>query len=202
MRTRTIAIVCAATLILSCFAAAACYAQRFRAQPPDMDELAKVLSLSAEQKQKIEDLFNQSRQDRRSARRGEGDRRQAMGRGRSNINEALGKILTPEQMEKYREYQQNRAVQMRIDALDESLELTDDQKERLKGILIGEGEDMAKLREEMQNSDMDRQEMIAKFRAFREESDRKIEAVLTADQKKEYQAMQERRRENMRNRNR
>ncbi len=194
-------LVIAAIAGMACLVSVGASAQfRARFQPPDIDEMAEALGLSADQKEKAAKLFEPPEQDRSAMRRGNADRSRRPRPGRRNINAELEQILTADQMKKYRDYMANRAVDMRMRMFDD-LNLTADQQNKIRAVIVDENDRTAKMRDEMQDMDPDdRRALFQKFRGIREETDGKIMGILNADQKKTYQEMQERMRENMRNR--
>ena len=183
--------------------------QRERLSPEEMkerissrlEELDKALELTDEQKKQLEALFNQdlpresgtqpqSREDRLAAFRAS---RQQRGRR----GEEIQKILTPEQFNKYQNLQRNQRIDSRLDMLVKGLELNDEQKTKIRGILERNDEMM---RELMGKDYEDRRERFEAMRTLREKTDKAIEEELTESQKKEYQDMLEQQRSRMRRR--
>jgi Spy/CpxP family protein refolding chaperone len=77
-----------------------------------------------------------------------------------------------------------------FDTVAQRLNLTDDQKPKVKAILEEMGQKMRDLRQ--QSQDMSREDRMAKMKSIREETDAKMKAVLTADQFKQWQEMESR----------
>jgi Spy/CpxP family protein refolding chaperone len=77
-----------------------------------------------------------------------------------------------------------------FDAVAQRLNLTDDQKPKVKAILEEMGQKMRDLRQ--QGQDMSREDRMAKMKSIREETDTKMKAVLTEDQFKQWQEMESR----------
>lgn len=71
------------------------------------------------------------------------------------------------------------------------LQLTDEQQTKIKPILEEQHKQMMDLR---QDTSMSREDRFAKFREIREQSNEKIKPILTADQQKKWQKIQEERR--------
>lgn len=71
----------------------------------------------------------------------------------------------------------------------EQLNLTDDQKPKVKAILDDQQEQMRGL---WQDQDMSREDRMAKMKSIREDTDAKLKAVLTADQFQKFQDMRPR----------
>jgi Spy/CpxP family protein refolding chaperone len=76
-----------------------------------------------------------------------------------------------------------------FDTIAQRLNLTDDQKPKVKAILDEQRQKMRDLRD---NQDLSRDERMAKMKSIREETDTKMKAVLTADQFKQWQEMESR----------
>jgi Spy/CpxP family protein refolding chaperone len=73
-----------------------------------------------------------------------------------------------------------------FDRLAEQLNLTDDQKPKVKAIL---GDQMEQMRDLWQDPSLSREDRMAKMKAIREATDAKLKAVLTVDQFKKFQDM-------------
>lgn len=91
---------------------------------------------------------------------------------------------------------EERAKKM-VDMLTEKLKLNDDQKTKVTAIYTEQGTAMAKIREEANG---DRDAMREKSMKLRKETDEKVTALLTDDQKTAYKAWQEEQRAAMQNR--
>ncbi|KLT67490.1 Spy/CpxP family protein refolding chaperone [Pedobacter sp. BMA] len=83
----------------------------------------------------------------------------------------------------------------RVKQLDEKLKLSDDQKTKLTAIYVEQAETMKKMREEAKDGDRDA--MREKGQKLRAESELKITALLTEDQKKTYKTWQDEQRAEM-----
>lgn len=79
----------------------------------------------------------------------------------------------------------------RVKQLDEKVKLTDDQKTKATAVYTEAAEGMKKMREEMQGGGGDRQAMMEKMQKMNAETDSKINAFLTEDQKKAYKTWQD-----------
>jgi len=88
-------------------------------------------------------------------------------------------------------------VDRMVDDMDENLDLSDDQEEKIRKIMEENFENMAAMREEMQNSGAGFEGMREKMQKSREEQDNKMKEVLSEEQWEQYQVMQEERRERM-----
>jgi Spy/CpxP family protein refolding chaperone len=80
--------------------------------------------------------------------------------------------------------------EQRLEQLDQTLKLTDDQKSKIKPILEDQQKQMDALRSDSSLSQEDRR---AKMRSIMQESNGKIRDLLTDDQKKQFDEMQQRR---------
>ncbi|HKW30571.1 MAG TPA: hypothetical protein VJT54_14640 [Verrucomicrobiae bacterium] len=76
-----------------------------------------------------------------------------------------------------------------FDMIAQRLNLTDDQKPKVKEILDGQRQQMRDL---FQNQDMSREDRMAKMKTVREDTDAKLKAVLTSDQFEQWQKMESR----------
>lgn len=106
----------------------------------------------------------------------------------------LGEVLTDEQLQKVKEHRRQRGRKMKgrmLERLDEKLDLTDDQAADVKVIL---DDAHAQLRELRENSDS-REEARGQAKAIMQETNSKIEAVLTAEQAAEFAEIREQRKE-------
>lgn len=83
-----------------------------------------------------------------------------------------------------------------VDEYKTRLKLTSAQATKLNSILTNQMKEMEKLRE---SSNGDFSSMRTKMEPIREKTEKAIQALLNADQKKEYAKMQEERRQRMRN---
>jgi hypothetical protein len=97
----------------------------------------------------------------------------------SNAQQGGGRGMSPEAM---------------IDALKDSLNLSGKQVDSIKVIFK---EFLPKLMEIRQNQDMSREDKMAKSKELNDARNARIKAVLTDDQFKKYQEMEERRRQRM-----
>lgn len=84
---------------------------------------------------------------------------------------------------------EERATRM-ADRLTENLKLNEDQKAKVKAIYLDQSTGMMKSRAENKGN---REMMMTKMKAATEETDKKVEALLTDDQKKAYASWKEER---------
>ena len=98
---------------------------------------------------------------------------------RAADNDANAKSPSGERRERIRD---------RLQEVAKELNLTEDQKEKLKPILHAEMEKIKELRE---NKDLTREQKIEKFKAIREEAAPQVKAILTPEQLEKWQKMRE-----------
>ena len=82
------------------------------------------------------------------------------------------------------------APEERVKQLDEKVKLTDDQKTKATAVYTAAADEMKKMREEMQGGG-DRQAMMEKMQKMNAETDTKLNAIFTADQKTAYKVWQD-----------
>ena len=88
-------------------------------------------------------------------------------------------------------------VNERVENLSKQLNLTDDQKSKGRALF----EDEMKQREALrQDASLSREDRFAKMREINESTRKQMDQILTADQKKKYDAMMRENRERMRER--
>ena len=85
-------------------------------------------------------------------------------------------------------------VDRMVDDMDDNLDLSKKQEEKIRKIMEENFESMAKMREEMQDSGAGFEGMREKMQKVREEQDNKMKEVLSDEQWEKYQVMQEERR--------
>ena len=85
-------------------------------------------------------------------------------------------------------------VDRMVDDMNENLDLSKKQEEKIRKIMEENFESMAKMREEMQDSGAGFEGMREKMQKVREEQDNKMKEVLSDEQWEKYQVMQEERR--------
>ncbi|TKB99341.1 hypothetical protein [Pedobacter cryotolerans] len=82
------------------------------------------------------------------------------------------------------------APEERVKQLDEKVKLTDDQKTKATAVYTAAADEMKKMREEMQGGG-DRQAMMEKMQKMNAETDTKLNAIFTAEQKTAYKVWQD-----------
>ena len=78
----------------------------------------------------------------------------------------------------------------RVKQLDEKVKLTDDQKTKATAVYTAAADEMKKMREEMQGGG-DRQAMMEKMQKMNADTDTKLNAIFTAEQKTAYKTWQD-----------
>jgi len=81
-------------------------------------------------------------------------------------------------------------VEQQLDRMTTQLNLTDEQKPKVKAVLE---ETSKKMREIMSDTSLDRDARREKMQPIREEQNKKMKAILTDEQYKKYQEMNQRR---------
>ena len=76
-----------------------------------------------------------------------------------------------------------------LDMIAQRLNLTEDQKPKVKAILDEQRQKMRDLRD---NQDLSREDRMAQMQSIRKDTDEKLKGVLTADQFKQWQEMESR----------
>jgi hypothetical protein len=158
------------------------------------EEVQAALNLTDEQKQKVEGIQDQLRDDRRDLfEQGGGGDFRAMQEDREKLNqEAAAKLA-----EVLDETQQKRLMGIRIqvngasslfeEAVAKELGITEDQKSSLAEIQDSNREAARDAFQDFQ--DLSREERMAKFEELRTEGDKKLLAALTSDQQTQYEAL-------------
>jgi Spy/CpxP family protein refolding chaperone len=175
-----------------------------------IERLDTELKLTEDQKKKIKAIYEENlksdQQDQKTAKPNARRERLTQNREMTNkmevIDQQIEKVLTADQVKKYKEMKKNRggfSVDSRIERLDKELKLTADQKKKLRPIFEAEMEKFRKMREDAQDN-QDREAMMASFRKIGEETNKEISKILTADQAKKYAEMQKQMQQQMQQR--
>jgi hypothetical protein len=147
----------------------------------DMD---KAVTLTADQKTQILKIYTDAAANAPQGGRGGG----FMG---GATTEAVEKVLTPDQVKKYRAYTLQQNVDRMMTRIDEAVTLTADQKTKIKPILekqiTGQNEFMAKQR--AAGGDFDRDAFMARMTELRAATTKALESILTKEQLEKYNAM-------------
>lgn len=167
------------------------------------DDVAKELKLTGEQKTKIEDLQEKTREEMRSqfqSMRGSGGppdeatmatMRKKMEEMQAEEKKQLNAILSPEQAARLKELGLQRAGNMAImdPEVQTDLGLTDAQKAKIKDLQDKQQAAMRTLFEKMQNQEIDRSEMRPLMEKNMKIMGDELMKILTEDQKKKLEAM-------------
>ena len=149
-----------------------------------VEEIDKAVKLSSDQKTQILKIYT----DAAASSQQEGRRRGFFGRG---TTEAAEKVLTSDQVKKWRAYTLQQSVDRRVTQIDEAVTLTEDQKTKIKPVIETEITARNALFAEMraQGENADRETMRDKMTEIRNATDKSLESILTKDQLEKYKAM-------------
>jgi periplasmic protein CpxP/Spy len=153
-------------------------------------DVAAELKISEDQTKKLDDLEKSSREKITKAREEAGDDREAMMQKTREIgeetNKQLGSILSADQMKRLKQLQlqssiKNGGLMMALANPDtqKAINLNDEQKEQLRGFMQDSGEQMR----EIFQSTQDQEERQKKMAEYRESMGKKVEKLLTDEQK-------------------
>jgi Spy/CpxP family protein refolding chaperone len=158
-------------------------------------DVQKDLKITDEQKTKLEDAVKketEKRQEQFAAMKDGGFDKDKMQAAMKEMAEAADKtikdILNADQQKRLKQitWQQAGSAAFGDKDVESGLKLTDEQKDKIKGINEEMQEDVRNIARESQGN---REEMQTKITALRKETMEKAEGVLTADQKKAFTAM-------------
>jgi periplasmic protein CpxP/Spy len=153
-----------------------------------MQETAKELNLTDEQKEKLQtairEQFGKLRDLRQDTSLSQAEKMEKFKAVREEITAEAKKVLTPEQFEKWQQKQPQLGSQganpfARLQEGIKELNLTEDQKQQLKPLYE---EQMTKLRELHQDTNLSGPEKVEKLKAIHKEIAPKIKKVLDAEQ--------------------
>jgi Spy/CpxP family protein refolding chaperone len=155
-----------------------------------LEETAKELNLTDEQKGKMQDIIRERltklRDLRQDASLTQEDKQAKFKTMREEITAEAKNVLTPEQFEKWKEKQGTLFAgqggggpQARLQELIQELNLTDEQKEQLKPLYQ---EQMEKLGDLRQDNSLSGAEKLEKVKAMQKELAPKVKKVLDAEQ--------------------
>jgi Spy/CpxP family protein refolding chaperone len=156
------------------------------------EEVQAALNLTGDQKDKIEEINDQLREDRRDLwEPGSGDDYpgEEMEKLTNEANAKLADVLDDGQKKRLMgiQIQVNGASTLFDDAVAKELGVTEDQKSQLSDVRDSNREaTMEALRD---SEDLSREERMEKFQELRTEGDKKLLAVLTSDQQSQYESL-------------
>jgi Spy/CpxP family protein refolding chaperone len=156
-------------------------------------EVQAELKLTDDQKTKVNDMLAKLREDMQGRIQDLRDaspeeRQKIMAEMQADQTKRVNAILNTDQQKRFKEIslQQQGYSALAMPDVQADLKLTDDQKSKIKEILQHQGEAQ---REIFQNAQGDREAARSKMEALRKETDDKIAALLTDDQKNQWKAM-------------
>jgi len=183
---RQIIIVFMLTAVVCLIVSPALMAQQFQRPTPEsrVEEIVKAVKLTEDQKAQILKIYTDA-----AANAQQGGRRGGFFGG--GTTEAVEKVLTPEQVKKWRAYTLQQSIDRRINQIDQAVTLTADQKTKIIPIIEKEINATNALTAEMraQGENADRQAMMEKRKTVRAATDKALESILTKDQMAKYTAM-------------
>jgi len=160
-------------------------------QPPTrtpesmVQDIEKAVTLTADQKAKILKIYSDA-----------GAKAEQDGRGGGfgfymRANEAVEKVLTPDQMKKWQAYTLQQSIDNRINRIDQAVTLTAEQKTKIKPVIEKEITAQTKFMAEWraQGENADQQAMRDKMTEIRSATDKALESILTKEQFTKYQSM-------------
>ena len=186
MNRQTIFKVFMLTAVVCLIVSPALMAQQFQRPTPEsrVEQIDKAVKLTEKQKAQILKIYTDA-----EANAQQGGRRGGFFGG--GTTEAVEKVLTPEQVKKWRAYTLQQSIDRRINQIDQAVTLTADQKTKIIPIIEKEINATNALTAEMraQGENADRQAMMEKRKTVRAATDKALESILTKDQMAKYTAM-------------
>ncbi|MCE5251911.1 hypothetical protein LLG96_17030 [bacterium] len=163
------------------------------AQPPQftpptpesiVEQIDKAAKLSDDQKAQILKIYQDA-----AANAQQGGRRGGFFGGATL--EAVEKVMTPDQVKKWREFTLKQSIDRRITQIDQAVTLTAEQKTKITPVIEKEVNAQNALMAEMrkQGENADREAMRDKMTEIRSATDKALESILTKDQLEKYNAM-------------
>jgi Spy/CpxP family protein refolding chaperone len=152
------------------------------------ESVQKELKFTDEQKQQVDQLVSKMREEMQGLQDAEpAEREQKMREMSEKGDKAVKKILQPEQAKRLREItlQVQGPMALANPKVADELQLTDDQKAKIKDIQ----EDMSKEVRALREGGAGRQEMQRKTTELRKQAGDKIQGLLSADQKSKWKEM-------------
>ena len=154
-----------------------------------MQDTARELDLTPEQKEKLQAIVREKMEKLRDLRQDTSlspqEKREKFQAAREEITAEVKKVLTTEQFEKWKAKQGQPAAAgaerplAKLEGAIKELNLTDDQKEQLKPLYQ---EQMEKLRELHQDNSLSMPEKLEKLKALQKEIAPKLKKVMDAEQ--------------------
>ena len=158
-------------------------AQQFERPSPEsrVEEIDKAAGLTDDQKAQILKIYTDADNNRNGGRPG----------GFFGTMEAVEKVLSAEQLEKWRAYTHQQSIDRRISQIDGAVTLTEDQKTKIIPVIDKEVTARDALFAEMrsQGENADRESMRDKMMEISSATDKALESILTKEQLEKYKAM-------------
>lgn len=161
-------------------------AQQFTPPTPEsrVEQIEKAVKLTADQKTQILKIYTNAAANTRQGRR-----RSGFFGGATTA--AVEKVLTPDQVKKWRAYTLQQSVDRRITQIDEAVTLTADQKKKITSVIEkeinGQNAFMAEIRAQGENADF--QSIRDNMAELRSATDKALASIFTKDQHEKYNAM-------------
>lgn len=161
-----------------------------------MPEVQKELNITEQQMQQIQQLMIQQREQMQPLMQQMRDatpeqRQKLMEQAMQKWDEALGKVLQPAQRARLRELQlqaQGASALARPDVAKE-LNLSEEQRKKIGDILAQYGQKQMQLWQQGRGPNVDRQAMMQQMQQLRQQMDKELLAVLTAQQQEQWKKM-------------
>ena len=182
------------TAVVCLIVSPALMAQEFTPPTPEsmVEQIENAVKLTGDQKAQILKIYTDA-----FANAQQGGRRGGFFGG--GTTEAIEKVLTSEQVKKWRAYTLQQSIDRRINQIDQAVTLTADQKTKIIPVIEKEINAQNTLMTEMraQGENADFQSMRDKMTELRSATNMALESILTKEQLTKYNAMPRR---GMRNR--
>ena len=160
-----------------------------------MEMLSKRLNLTADQQAKVAPIMADSRQQIHAifqdSSLSKEDRIAKIKAIRNDSKAKIETLLTDTQKQNFEQLQQQRrqhGPEHRVKMLSKRLNLTADQQAKVAAIMADSRQQIHAI---FQDSSLSREDRIAKFKAVRKDSNAKIEALLTDEQKQNFEQLQQ-----------
>lgn len=158
-----------------------------------LQQIATELKLTDEQKEKIQTLVRDRMEKLRALRQdntlSQPEKKEKLKAAGEAMAAEIKKMLTPEQFANWKEkmgqmFGQGQGPRERVQEAIKELNLTEEQKEKLKGVYQGSIE---KLRDLRQDSNLSLQEKLEKLKAMRKEIEPEVKKAMDAAQYEKWQ---------------
>lgn len=162
-----------------------------------MPEVQKELGITEQQRQQIGQLMMEQREQMQALMQQMRDatpeqRQQLMQQAMQKWDEGIGKILQPAQKSRLRELQlqaEGASALMRADVAKE-LNLSEEQRKKISDIVAQYRQKQMQLWQQGRGPDADRQALMQQMQQLRQQMDKELLAVLTAQQQEQWKKMQ------------